>query len=93
MAENVAVTCDEQGGVTLIEGTMVDISAHKRAENALRDSQERLLGIITSAMDAIITVDEKQQIVVFNKAAEEIFRCTAAEVIRNHRSLHTGESS
>ena len=81
VVENVAATCDEQGNVTLIEGTIVDISAHKRAEVALRESQERLDGIITSAMDAIITVDEKQQIVVFNKAAEEIFRCTAAEVI------------
>jgi len=81
VVENVAATCDEQGGVTLIEGTMVDISAHKRAEDALRDSQERLFDIITSAMDAIITIDEKQQIIVFNKAAEDIFRCTAAEVI------------
>jgi PAS domain S-box-containing protein len=81
VVENVAATCDEQGNVTLIEGTIVDISAHKRAEDALRESQERLHGIITSAMDAIITVDEKHQIVVFNKAAEEIFRCTAAEVI------------
>jgi len=81
VVENVAVTCDEHGNVTLIEGMMVDITAHKRAEDALRDSQERLLGIITSAMDAIITVDEKRQIIVFNKAAEEIFRCTAAEVI------------
>jgi two-component system cell cycle sensor histidine kinase/response regulator CckA len=79
--ENVAATCDEQGKMTLIEGTMVDISAHKRAENALRESQERLHGIIASAMDAIITVDEKQQIIVFNQAAEEIFGCTAAEVI------------
>lgn len=81
VVENVAATCDEQGTLTLIEGTMVDISAHKRAEDALRDSQERLLGIITSAMVAIITVDEQQQIIVFNKAAEEMFRCTAAEVI------------
>jgi PAS domain S-box-containing protein len=81
VVENVAATCDEQGNVTLIEGTMVDISAHKRAEDALRDSQERLLGIVTSAMDAIITVDEKQQIVLFNKAAEEIFRCSATEVV------------
>ncbi|MGB9235326.1 MAG: PAS domain S-box protein [Terriglobales bacterium] len=79
--ENVVGTRDEQGNLTLIEGTMVDITVHKRAEDAVRDSQERLLGIITSAMDAIITVDEKQRIVVFNKAAEEIFRCTAAEVI------------
>jgi two-component system, cell cycle sensor histidine kinase and response regulator CckA len=81
VVENVAATRDEQGNLTLIEGTMVDITAHKRAEDALRDSQERMLGIITSAMDAIITVDEKQKIIVFNKAAEEIFRCTAAEVI------------
>jgi PAS domain S-box-containing protein len=81
VVENVAATCDSQGNLTLIEGTMVDISAHKRAEDALRESQERLHGIIASAMDAIITVDEKQQIVVFNKSAEEIFRCTAREVI------------
>jgi len=81
VVENVAATCDEQGNLTLIEGTLVDISAYKRTADALRDSQERLLGIITSAMDAIITIDEKQQIIVFNKAAEEIFRCSAAEVI------------
>lgn len=81
VVENVAATCDSQGNLALIEGTMVDISAHKRAEDALRESQERLRGIIASAMDAIITVDEKQQIIVFNRAAEEIFRCTAAEVI------------
>ena len=81
VVENVAATRDEQDNVTLIEGTMVDISAHKRTEDALRDSEERLFGIITSAMDAIITIDEKQHIAVFNKAAEEIFRCTAAEVI------------
>ena len=79
--ENVVATCDEQGNVTLIEGTMVDDSAHKHAEDAARDSQERLQSIIASAMDAIITVDEKQQIVVFNKAAEEIFRCSAVDVI------------
>ncbi len=79
--ESVVATCDEQGNVTLIEGTMVDDSAHKRAEDAVRESQERLHGIIASAMDAIITVDERQQIIVFNKAAEEIFRCSAADVI------------
>jgi len=81
VVENVTLIRDEQDNIALIMGTMVDISAHKRAQDALRDSQERLLGIITSAMDAIISVDEKQQVIVFNKAAEEIFRCTAAEVI------------
>ena len=63
------------------EGTVVDISQRKRADEALRDSQERLLGIISSAMDAIITVDNEQKIIVFNRAAEQIFRCPAAEAI------------
>jgi two-component system cell cycle sensor histidine kinase/response regulator CckA len=66
---------------SLIEGTVVDIAEHKRSDEALRDSQERLLGIISSAMDAIITVDNDQKIIVFNRAAEQIFRCPAREAI------------
>ncbi len=66
---------------SLIEGTVVDISERERSDAALRDSQERLLGIISSAMDAIITVDNNQKIIVFNRAAEQIFRCPATEAI------------
>jgi len=78
---NLFLSTDRQGQPTMIEGSMVDISEHKRTDEVLRDSQERLLGIISSAMDAIITVDGSQRIIVFNRAAEQIFRCPATEAI------------
>ncbi len=53
----------------------------QRAVTALAHSEERLAGILASAMDAIITIDAAQDITLFNAAAEKVFRCKAAEVI------------
>ena len=58
-----------------------DITQRKRTEDALRESQQHLTGIIDSAMDAIITVDEQRCIVLFNAAAEKMFRCSATEAM------------
>jgi PAS domain S-box-containing protein len=58
-----------------------DISERKNAEEAMQESQDKLQGIVGSAMDAIISVNEQQRIVVFNRAAEKIFGCVASEAI------------
>ncbi len=72
---------DEHGNIVGASAIARDITERKQAQDALRLSEERLQGIISSAMDAIITVDSNQRVVVFNKAAEQIFRCAAREAI------------
>ena len=55
--------------------------------DVLRDSEARLAGILNIAADAIITVDEQQRIVHFNRGAEAIFGYEAREVIGEHLNM------
>jgi PAS domain S-box-containing protein len=60
---------------------MKTITERGQIEQKLRASEKRLAGIIASAMDAIIAIDEDQRIVLFNTAAEKMFGCTAVDAI------------
>src|SRR6266568_6223526 len=53
----------------------------RQSENELRVSTQRFSGVVASAMEAIITLDESLQVIVFNEAAEKMFGCPASEAL------------
>ncbi len=72
---------DQQGEVVGLIGISRDITERKQAEQALRESEERLDQIVESAMDAIVTIDAQRTVRLFNAAAESVFRVTADQAI------------
>jgi hypothetical protein len=102
---SISQTADSEGA-RLYTVILRDITLRKQAEaeaervqDALSEAQARLSAIVDSAMDAVITVDEEQKIVLFNRAAEQLFRARRDEVIgsrldrflpQRFRAAHTG---
>jgi PAS domain S-box-containing protein len=65
----------------LIEQSEAAIIAKTLTEKKLQESEARFEGVIQSAMDAIITIDETQRVVLFNGAAERMFGYSAGEAL------------
>jgi len=81
VASQQIVYCDSTGRPVRILEVNADITERKRAEEGLRESQARFERVIESAMDAIVSIDETQRVVLFNAAAERMFVCPAAEAV------------
>jgi formate hydrogenlyase transcriptional activator len=72
---------NSKGAVVASRSMLLDITPRKQAEQALRESERRLAGILASAMDAIITMDRRMRISLFNEAAEKVFGCSSSEAV------------
>src|SRR5439155_18323324 len=78
---NARVIRNDREGTTYYEGSLEDITMRKDAERALRESEARKGAILNSAIDAIITIDERGRITEFNPAAEKMFGRVRAHVV------------
>lgn len=58
-----------------------DVTERVLADESLARSEARLRGILDSAMDAVITIDEAQKIVLFNLSAESVFGYSQQEAL------------
>jgi two-component system sensor histidine kinase UhpB len=66
------------GGIVVF---VEDITERRQTELSLAKSTARFDAIISSAMDAVISVDATQRIVLFNPAAERMFGVAASEAM------------
>ncbi|MFL6208317.1 MAG: PAS domain S-box protein [Pyrinomonadaceae bacterium] len=79
--EHARVVRGADGHVLYYEGTVEDITEYKRAEEELRESEERYRMVAETATDAILTIDERSTVLFMNAAATRIFGYTAEEVL------------
>jgi PAS domain S-box-containing protein len=67
------------GAAPVIEGTMVDITVRKRAEEAIRASEERYRELFENVSDLVFTTDLKGGITSVNQVAEQTIGYTHEE--------------
>jgi len=72
---------DSEGLTVLAVATFIDIAERKRAEEALRASEERYRGVTEAASDVIIAVGDDSRIQLVNSSVEKVFGYTPSEVL------------
>jgi PAS domain S-box-containing protein len=74
---------DRHFGQTIADiiAIMIEQSARRKAEKALQESEERLRFITQKAIDAIISMTEKGEIISWNYGAEQMFGYSELEVL------------
>lgn len=91
---------DGEGRVEAIVAEGREITELARTREALGLSQAKLSAILAGALDAIISIDERQRIRLFNEGAERIFGYAAEEVLgeplevllpERFREVHRGQ--
>jgi PAS domain S-box-containing protein len=68
-------------GSVLWHGILQDVTGRRLTDEKARSGEARLSAIIHSALSGVITVNDQQNIILFNPAAEQMFEYSEAEAI------------
>jgi PAS domain S-box-containing protein len=82
--QNITYLFDKNGGVTGSLGVARDVTERKKAEEALKESEEYLDNIIESSLDSIITTNKKGYVTRANKSFLKLLGYDREEVIGKH---------
>jgi PAS domain S-box-containing protein len=69
------------GAVTGVQIAFWDVTARKRAEEELSESESRNRAVLQAALDCIVTIDQNGKIIEFNPAAEAAFGYRREEIV------------
>ena len=83
---------DEDGGLLYYEGIVQDITARKRAEEALRESERKYRELVNNANSAIIRWKSDGAIAYFNEYAESAFGYSVDEALGKHVGILVPET-
>ena len=82
--ENARAIRDDSGNILYYEGTIEDITERKKAEEELRESEERYRNIVELAPDGIVTTDLKGVITSCNTASVNLTGFSKDEIVGKH---------
>ncbi|NWF37867.1 PAS domain S-box protein [Mariprofundus sp. NF] len=74
----------EDGIAVRSVGTVQDITKRKLVELEMIASRDRFSSIVEMAADAIVSINQHQEIILFNRAAEMMFGYTEADLLGKH---------
>jgi PAS domain S-box-containing protein len=80
------------GGGPAVVVILRDVSERKLSEEAIREREARLQGVMDNAADGIITIDERGLVDAFNSTAVRMFGYSADEIVGQNVSILMAES-
>jgi PAS domain S-box-containing protein len=66
------------GGILIFSEDLTEL---QRGQEAIRETRDRMAAIIDASLDAIVSVDDNERVIVFNNAAAEMFQLPSDQAI------------